>query len=1306
MQFSFDKFNRYEIPQMVLCNPNFDELYVIQSDTSPKLNLRFNAISEMSFEISSIDELGNEVPYFKLLTKNRVIHLDGFGYWVIDSASVSSEGFIERKEVHCFSYEYMLTMRNVDLDAGTYNFYGLESPDDTLMGIILRRCPSWRIGNTISNELIGKYRTFDMPDTSVYDFLANEASEAYEAIFVFDNENLTINAYTASEIVKPTDIVFTWDNLMKSVEIQETDEPVITALDVYGSGDFSISSVNPLGTPTIYKFDHFKDQMSPELWDIVEEWQSAVRNNMSLDGEVNIEDYKNALDEVLDNAPDIADDSFIASKSRFILENIPKMEYKDSEEKTQYRDYTEADLKRNASIENFPFILEWMENLGEEDHKNRIKNCVAYPVICLEDLRYVYKTYQQSGEKQSWNIIGRFDVKPENKSIDQLINDILLVNANEPNGGKEAYNELLIIEAIVNRKLCEKYTNSSDANYDSTLIFNVLDTMFYQELIAAKTYINNIIIALNSDIQDAKAMYDSAKQVQDVSTPYSFSSYEKLSIEHLYAWIGNLGYDKWHNMITSAKSYPVVDFGLNPEKAMTDGIKEYLFLISEENMGAAEALVNINICDRYLSVAYAEQDLLYDQLEELNSRLSESHTNITLRGFFTEKVKDEEVVNRLLTELDKFIFGSTYVNEYYVLGEKFDMAEMQKLAAELYRQGVKALDRASQPNYTFSLDAVNFLLQSEYKDYINQCELGRTVNAEIRDGDWVSPVLLEISIDFDNPDDFSMVWGNRYRLQTAEWTWAELNNQVNRTSSALAANFSDMIKPVRSGDLDRFNEFMNSALDTAKNAVLAGNHQAMMIDSHGILGRKSLLDANSNPVENEYEPEQIKILNNGLYLTDDNWLNCAMAVGKVNVGGVDKFGVVADVLVGNMLIGSNLSIMNEAGNFSVNGSGMSFDNSSDTSRIYMNPTDGFHMQINTGTATNPKWEDRIAMGMSGDVNIAGELVSVKTVGGWNNEDELGLQKIGTSNFARLGGDTYAFSAGTKSGSTETAKFKVSYDGILEATNATISGKITASSGTIGGWTIGSTGNLTGDSAVIRGQIQATGGTIGGFTINSNSLTSDTFSLYPEGDAGRIILGDAEIYGESYISISNGLEVVGSLIVTDDFTVGGSFNPSSISASGNITGGTINSQNGMASGSYMRVGSMSSTDGTDYPVYWGSSTRNLLKEGSSSRRYKKDIERLDIKEYDDVFSTCGAVRFHYKDREYEEGEFSYGFIAEEVHEKWPHAIIYKNTEQGKVVDGINYARLTIPLVIECQNLRRLINDMNTEIVTLKKNVVNN
>lgn len=1064
MYFSFDKFNRYEIPEMVLCNPNFDELDVIVPSAAFKIIPRFNAISELSFEINS----GDDVPYFNLITKNRVIHVDGFGYWVIDSAVVESEGFIERKSVHCFSYEYTLTMRNADIKAGTYNFYDITSPDDTLMGTIQRRCPSWKIGKNISNELIGKYRTFDMPDTTVYNFLTQEASEAYEAIFVFDNENLEINAYTASEVITPTDIVFTWDNLMKSVEIAETDDPVITALDIYGAGNLSIASINPLGTATIYRFDYFAEQMTPALWTKVKAWQDEIDEQIQA---------------------------------------------------------------------------------GDDD----------------------------------------------------------------------------------------------------------VDGTSYRGLLARKLELSNKVIEVNSEIADGLAMLDSGKQVQDVSTPYTMAESSSNAVKDIKGWVDGLSYDQKRTMVLDATSYPVINLGFGAdETAVTPGVEEYVENIVVDDGGIAEALVNIYLCEQFIAAATQNKNALMQEIAELDTAISAKNESLSMAAYFTQ----EE-----LLELDKFIFGTTYTNEYFVLSENYTFADMQEVARQLYEQGKNALTRISQPNYNFSLEAMNFLFMKEYEHFALQCKLGCTVNAEIREDEWVSPVLLEMEIDYGNPDNFSMTWGNRYRLQTAEWTWAELNNEVSKTSGVVSANFSDMIKPVRSGDLDKFAEFMNSALDTSRNAVLAGNNQSMLIDSHGILGRKEI-------AANEYEPEQIKVLNNGIYFTRDNWNNCSMAVGKVTVGGVDMYGVVADALIGSMFIGNNLSIVNESGNFSVDGSGMSFSASSANARIIMNPTQGFHMQTKNGST----WVDKIAMDMTGKVTLAGELISIpepdlSVIGGWNNKESGGLQKTTTSNFARLGGSTYAFSAGVISSSAETAKFSVDYNGKLNATGATITGTITATAGAIGGWNISGNNLVSNDGSISAGSnfsvtsagvLTARSGNIGGFTINNGNLIGNTLSLYSSGYNGILDLGDVRLtgYGEGLLGLNCNYSVTAS---------------NSLFAGWGIFGDYADID------STIQLGELYDYDGIGtYTLRWASSGGGYIGYDSSTIRHKENVSDMG-EEYIEIVNALRPRKFTWA----KNGIDDIGLIAEEVEKVYPSMVVYERINGLDVPGGVDYEgslpKLLLPYV---------------------------
>ena len=124
------------------------------------------------------------------------------------------------------------------------------------------------------------------------------------------------------------------------------------------------------------------------------------------------------------------------------------------------------------------------------------------------------------------------------------------------------------------------------------------------------------------------------------------------------------------------------------------------------------------------------------------------------------------------------------------------------------------------------------------------------------------------------------------------------------------------------------------------------------------------------------------------------------------------------------------------------------------------------------------------------------------------------------------------------GSNSNPKFRVTNDGILMATDAVLSGSVTASSGTIAGMTINSTnltyydsngrvyigtdkielgpsanpkfvvtkdGILTATDAVLSGSVTASSGTIGGFAISSTGLTgadlgtSHRVSITPSGE---------------------------------------------------------------------------------------------------------------------------------------------------------------------------------------------------------------
>lgn len=257
MRFDFDYTGRYEYPILELCNPDFTQLSMITQITKDlKFKPRFNAVSDLSFKIYS-EFNGTIIPYWEKIRKNRLIHMEGVGYFVIINAVEYNDGGVPWKEVQCYSYDYTLNYKGINLLDGTYKFYDPTNVEQSLLSRLIQVAPLWKIGH-VDSELWGLYRTFDIPDANLYGFLQNEVSQTYEAIFEYDIENLIINVYAPKNIVKDTDVMLTFDNVLKEIKVEELSEDIYTVLSVNGADNVSIATVNPLGDSKLYNFSYYK----------------------------------------------------------------------------------------------------------------------------------------------------------------------------------------------------------------------------------------------------------------------------------------------------------------------------------------------------------------------------------------------------------------------------------------------------------------------------------------------------------------------------------------------------------------------------------------------------------------------------------------------------------------------------------------------------------------------------------------------------------------------------------------------------------------------------------------------------------------------------------------------------------------------------------------------------------------------------------------------------------------------------------------------------------------------------------------
>lgn len=279
MDIKFDFLNKRRNPSLILCNPNGEELYSLAMAKNREISISLNEISELTFELSKYKNSEEITPYYDLIKTKRIIKVEDFGQFIITNVEISSDGITEVKQVTCKGLEFELSSKNLDILEGTYALYNPTDTEKSLLHILIGYIPTWSI-QEVDSELWSTWRTFDIKDNNIFNFLMEEVQIAFDCVFIFDTFNRRIKVVKTSNLLKTTDIYLSNRNLMKELNISENADNITTALTVYGDGDLSIRTVNPLGTATIYDFSFFatEEWMTKELIVAVNLWQQKIKN--------------------------------------------------------------------------------------------------------------------------------------------------------------------------------------------------------------------------------------------------------------------------------------------------------------------------------------------------------------------------------------------------------------------------------------------------------------------------------------------------------------------------------------------------------------------------------------------------------------------------------------------------------------------------------------------------------------------------------------------------------------------------------------------------------------------------------------------------------------------------------------------------------------------------------------------------------------------------------------------------------------------------------------------------------------------
>ena len=147
-------------------------------------DIKYDEASVIEFNLpAQVD--GEPTPYYDAVIGMRIVELQNIGQFILVNPKETGDGVKKIKACKGYSLEYEFTFKKLSLANATYNFWNPVTPDSTLLGIILELMPSWSVGS-IDNNLVGKYRTFEVSDENLYNFIKGTIQTSYNCIFDFD----------------------------------------------------------------------------------------------------------------------------------------------------------------------------------------------------------------------------------------------------------------------------------------------------------------------------------------------------------------------------------------------------------------------------------------------------------------------------------------------------------------------------------------------------------------------------------------------------------------------------------------------------------------------------------------------------------------------------------------------------------------------------------------------------------------------------------------------------------------------------------------------------------------------------------------------------------------------------------------------------------------------------------------------------------------------------------------------------------------------------------------------------------------
>ena len=765
-------------------------------------------------------------------------------------------------------------------------FYNPDHPEASLMDRLLTdKAPHYKIKH-IDKSLMSLQRTFTFDDTSIYDAL-QEVSEELDCLFIFgcgSDENgkpeRTISVYDleancvdcenrdtfvhkcpkcgSTNILlgygEYTNVFISRDNLADEITYSVDTDSVKNCMKLEAGDDLmtaAIRSCNPNGTDYIYYFpDETREEMSPELQEKLKSYDALYEKYQS--------DYNFTIN-----------DSFVTNYNSLV---------------NKYKTYEES--------------------LKDTEIKNPI---TGYPKL----MRIYFDTIDMV----------------------QLLRNKLMPPVDKPDNNAKSQGEYLMAN-LPSSASTTSLKNLSVSTADNIMVMlaqSIVKCVF--KVTVTNTTLSNNVWKGKFNLENYADKDDKfTSQFVSISINENYESYVKQRIDSILARSDENYYDivgLFKQDMTVFKSQ-LKKYCLNTLQIFQKCCQSCIDMMVQQGISSnsTSSIYGINTKVLYENVYIPYYNKMNTIQDEIKVREDELYTVEGKYNNQNQLVQDgiQIEIERMITEVQdalnfknyigidlykefsSFIRMDKFSNDNYI-SDGLNNTDLMKNAIEFITVATKELFKSASLQHSITGTIKNFLRMKEFEPVTNNFKNGNWICVGIDDKVYQLRII-EYEIDFSDTQNISVTFSDV--VSTPNQVFDMESILANSSKMATSYNGVTRQSTINTNFKNKMNEMIAKGLSMTNTKIVSNaDNQDITWDEHGLLCREY------DDILSDYTDSQLKIINHGIYITDDNWKTARAGIGNfIYFDPKDKtykesYGVIADTLVSNLILTSEVGIYNE-----------------------------------------------------------------------------------------------------------------------------------------------------------------------------------------------------------------------------------------------------------------------------------------------------------------------------------------------------------------------------------------------------------